>query len=83
MEVPQLTEGTVNMLLLLGERAAADPALLAQLARLLTHTLLRATVLLAAAASMGEGHRRLHLVRSTACASSDHLAVRMLSAAPV
>ena len=39
--MPQLSEGTVNMLLLLGERAAVDPALLARLARLLTHTLLR------------------------------------------
>lgn len=63
VEVPQITEGTVHMLLLAGERAACDPALLGQLARLLTHTLLRATVLLGSPRTIGEGHRRLHLVR--------------------
>jgi hypothetical protein len=61
--VPQLSQGTVNMLLLLGPRTAADAALLSQLARLLQHTLLRATVLLGAAGGIAEGQRRLLLVR--------------------
>lgn len=62
VEIAPPSEETCSMLLLLGLHAYHDPALIAQLARLLTHMLLRASVLLNASATLPEGTRRLRLV---------------------
>ena len=62
--MPQLSEATVGMLLLLGQGAAADPVLLSRLARLLTHSMLRATVLLGAPGTISEGNSCMHRVRA-------------------
>lgn len=63
VEIPPPSDETCSMLLLLGLHAYHDPSLLAQLARLLTHVLLRSSVLLHCPATLAEGTRRLSLVR--------------------
>ncbi len=66
MEIPPPNDETCSLLLLLGMHAYHDPALISQLARLLSHMLLRASVLLHSAATVPEGTRRLRLVRCLA-----------------
>jgi hypothetical protein len=63
VEIPPPSEETCSVLLLLGLHAYHDPSLVSQLARLLTHMLLRSSVLLHSAATLQEGNRRLRLVR--------------------
>lgn len=60
--MPALNEETVGLLLLLGAHAHADLTLLSQLARLLTHTMLRSSHLLLSPPTIADGRRRLELV---------------------
>ena len=64
MEVPLPGGDTVGLLLLLGTHAHADTILLSQLARILTHALLRSSFLLSSPPTIAEGRRRIELVRS-------------------
>ena len=63
VEVPPPGDDTVGLLLLLGAHAHADLTLLSQLARILTHALLRSGFLLSSPPTIAEGRRRIALVR--------------------
>ncbi|KAK9917111.1 hypothetical protein WJX75_001006 [Coccomyxa subellipsoidea] len=63
VEVPPPGDDTVGLLLLLGAHAHADLTLLSQLARILTHALLRSGFLLSSPPTIAEGRRRIALVK--------------------
>ncbi|BDA48856.1 THO complex subunit 2 [Coccomyxa sp. Obi] len=63
VEIALMEDDTLGLLLRLGAHAHVDLTLLSQLARILRHALVRASVLLSSPPTIAEGNRRVDLVK--------------------